>query len=280
MVRFFNKNLKAHSYSGDENIEDLIDSSLLFQLTELLAFHTRHFGECYNSKSAHLFQKLTIQLGITKPNDFWTKHSGTKKRMKDLFLSIELILESFHKLREAGTQEFFDDFIEDINDFFLINKIPLQVRYIEKNKEYYIEKIISEEISKKIGETLENFSEEEKVFEDFKDAIKKYSSGDYEGSIEKCCVSIEDYLCLLLDKQSCSSIDQFYKKVSNKLEIPKDLDDRFVKIISYIHKHRSPQNHGSIEKKEIEDEELVTEVIIGFTMTILNYLKKKNHNKT
>ena len=279
MVRFFNKNLKSHSNESEEKTLDIMSVEQLKQFSQLLTWHTRYFSEWSDKKLTHLLQKLTIQLGIDRPTEFWSALRSRKIRLKDLFLAIELILESFSDTLDSPNYSYyFLDFVNDLNEFFLINKIPLQIRYFPQKKEFYVEKIISPEISEKIKETLENFSEQEKVFEDFKEAIKKYSAGDYEGSIEKCCVSIEDYLCLILNKKSCHSIDSYYKEVSKKFKISSDLDNRLSNIISYIHNHRSPQNHGAIEKKEIKDEELVAEVIIGFTMTILNYLKKKNEN--
>jgi hypothetical protein len=276
MVRFFNKDLKSHSNENNEKILELMNVEQLKQFSQLLMWHTRYFSGWSHDKLTHLLQKLTIQLGIDRPTEFWPALHGRKTRLKDLFLTVELILESFSDTLGSGHSYYFTDFVKDTNDFFLINKIPLQIRFFSQKKEFYIEKIISPEVSEKIKETLENFSEQEKIFEDFKEAIKKYSSGDYEGAIEKCCVSIEDYLCLLLEKQTCSSVVQYYKDVSKKLKISDEINDRFVNIIHFIHNHRSPQNHGAIEKKEIQDEELISEIIIGFTMTILNYLKKKN----
>lgn len=275
MVRFMNKGLKSHNYHGDEKISDLLDVGCFAELMQLFTFHTRNFANYSPNGLTHLLQKLTIQQGITRPTDFSSVISMQHTRIKELFLTMEIILESFHKAK-GSFPEYFVDFIEDINDSFLIHKVPLQIRYIPQKEEFYVEKIISPEISEKIKETLENFSKEEKVFEDFKDAIKKYSGGDFESSIERCCVAIEDYLCVILDKKTCSSVDSYYKEVAKKLKIPNDLDNRFSNIIGYIHSHRSHPKHGSQKKKEIKDLELITEVIIQFTMVILNYLKKKN----
>lgn len=274
MVRYINKDLKAHKYQSDEKISDILDIPCFYELIQLFTFHTRDFGGYSHDKSVHLFQKLTIQQSITRPTDFENVISYQHTKLKELFLTLEIILESFHEVKDNSPHLL--DFIAEVNELFLIHKVPLQVRYFSEKEEFFVEKIISREVSEQIKKTLENFSEKEKVFEDFKEAIEKYSSGDYEGSIEKCCVSIEDYLCLLLEKQTCSSVVQYYKDVAKKLKISDEINDRFVNIIHFIHNHRSPQNHGAIEKKEIEDEELVSEIIIGFTMTILNYLKKKN----
>lgn len=277
MVRFINKGLKSHNYYGDEKISDLLNVGCFAELMQLFAFHTRNFANYSSNELTHLLQKLTIQQGITRPTDFSSVISMQHTRIKELFLTIEIILESFHKAK-GSFPEYFVDFVEDINDLFLIHKVSLQIRYIPQKEEFYVEKIISSEISERIKITLENFSKEEKVFEDFKEAIKQYSGGDYESSIERCCVTIEDYLCIILDKKTCPSIDSYYKKVAKKLEIPEDLENRFSNIISYIHNYRSSPRHGSQKKKEIEDLELVNEVIIQFTMAILNYLKNKNEN--
>jgi len=279
MVRFINKNLKAHSYSGNENVREIMDLVCLNDLADLFAFHLRDFGVKSNELS-HLLQKTTIQLGLNAPRELRSWIIKGSRLTKDVFLLMELILETYvnNKYLEKYESSYVLDFVNDVNEFFLIHKVPLQIRYFQ-NKKFYVEKIISPEISEKIKETLENFSKEEKVFEDFKDAIKKYNGGDYESSIEKCCVSIEDYLCIILDKKTCQNVDLYYKNVAKKLKIPSDLDNRFVNIISYIHSHRSHPKHGSQKKKEIEDLELVTEVIIQFTMIILNYLKKKNEKR-
>lgn len=277
MVRFFNKNLKSHYYEGGEKTSDLIEFNKLFQLTQLLTLHTRHFGSWSNDELIHLLQKLNVQLGINEPKDYWDVLYKQRTKLKDLFLTFELILESFSvTLKYQDHDSYFLDFVNDVNEFFLINKVPLQIRFLPQNNDYFVEKVISPEVSEKIKETLNAFSKEEKVFEDFKEAIKKYSAGDFEGSIEKCCVTIEDYLCILLEKGSCSKVNVYYNEVSKKLNIPSDLNDRFSNIINFIHKHRSPQNHGSIQKVKLPEPELTTEVIIQFTMVLLLYLKKKN----
>jgi len=276
MVRFINKDLKAHSHQEDESIEILMDKNCLRDLADLIIFHLEDFGG-KSGELAHLLKKTTIQLGIVTPRNLVSWLTNITRLTKEVFLLIELILESYanNKYLEKHESLYVIDFIEDINEFFLIHKIPLQIRYFKNKKEFYIEKIISEEVSQKIKETLEVFSSDSKIFEDFKDAVKKYSSGDYEGSIEKCCISIEDYLCMVLGKKTCSSVSSYYKDVAKKLKIPTDLNDRFVNIISYIHSHRSHPKHGSQEKKEVEDLELVAGVIIQFTMVVLIYLKKK-----
>ncbi len=274
MVRYINKDLKAHNYQNNEKISDMLDIPCFSELMQLFTFHTRDFGGYSHSKSIHLFQKLTIQQSITRPTGFGNALPYQHTKLKELFLTLEIVLESFHEVKNHSPH--FGDFIADVNELFLIHKIPLQIIYVSVKDEFFVEKIISSEVSEEIGKTLENFSKEEKVFEDFKNAIKEYSGGNYDDSIEKCCIAIEDYLCVILDKSHCQSVDKSYKEASTKLEIPQDLDEKLSKIIRYIHDYRSRPNHGSLEKKEVEDLELVNEVIIGFTMTILNYLKKKN----
>jgi len=279
MVRFINKDLKAHSYLSDEEISDVLDSDSFNELTTLLTLHVRHFGEYSHSKLAHLLQKLTIQLGITRPTDFNLILSSQRTTLKDLFLVLEIIMESFHSLWGVHS-EYPNDFVSDVNEFFLIHKIPLQIRYLPKmipeKSEYFVEKIINEEVSKRITITLDNISEHEKTFQDFKNSIKEFSVGNYPESIKLCCKSIEDYLCLILKKNSCSSIESYYKEASKKLNIPQDLNNRFDGLVKYIHKYRSIDSHGRLENIEVEDIELVNESIIQFTMSILNYLKKKN----
>ena len=275
MVRFINKNLKAHFYNKEEEIHELMENDSFNELTTLLTLHVKNLSNYSNSKLIHLLQKLKIQLGINKPVDFNFVLSSQRTRVKDLFLTLEIILETFHKIRQSSP-EYFDDFVDDINEFFLINKIPVQIRYFPKRTEFYMEKIISPEVSEKIKETLENFSDREKVFEDFKNAIKEFSSGNYPESIKLCCKSIEDYLCILLKKESCQSIASYYKQASKKLKIPDDLNSKFINLINYIHKYRSVDSHGRLENTEIKEIELVNETIIQFTMAILNYLKKKN----
>ena len=276
MVRFFNKNLKAHFNESNEKLSNFMDFDVRWKFIELLKFHLRNFGGKSDSDVVHLLQKTTIHLSITRPADL-DKWLNYPPKLKDFFLLIELILETYINSNKKWLEEnYIYDFINDLNEFFLINNIELQIRYFSQKKEFYVEKVISPEVSEQIKQTLENFSKESKIFEDFKESIKRFSSGDFEGSIEKCCVSIEDYLCIILGKQSCSSVDTYYKEASKKLNIPEDLDNRFSNIISYIHKYRSHPVHGAIEKKEIPEPELTTEAIIQFTMAILNYLKKKN----
>lgn len=276
MVRFINKDLKAHSYVKEEKVSQVIPDRIFSDIADLLKFHLKDFGNKSPSELIHLLKKTTILLSLESPRelDYWICKDN--RSIKDFFLLIELILESYIKNKYSLTENYILDFIQDVNEFFLIHGVPLQIRYFLNKNEFYIEKIISEEVSNKIMKTLSNFSKETKVFEDFKTSIKRFSIGDHEGAIESCCVAIEDYLCILLKKDTCQSIDIYYKGVAKKLKIPSDLNDRFTNLINYIHKHRSPQNHGALEKKEVEDLELVSETIIQFTMAILNYLKKKS----
>jgi hypothetical protein len=278
MVRFINKSLKSHSYDEEEKIGSIINLSTLITFSELIAFHLRDFGGKTDSGLVQILQKTTIQLNLTSPRDLSYWMSNDNRLTKEVFLLLEIILETYveNEYLNKYVPNYITEFVEDVNDLFLIHKVPLQIRYFGTTKEFYVEKIISSEVSKKIKETLENFSDKEKVFEDFKNAIKKYSAGDYSGAIESCCVSIEDYLCILLEKKSCSSVESYYTQVSKKLKIPEDLDNRFSNLINYIHKYRSQPNHGAIEKKELSEPELTSETIIQFTMSILNYLKKKS----
>jgi hypothetical protein len=277
MVRYINKDLKAHSCVVRENVSSMISFSIRFDLAKLLAFHLGDFGvNKSRDQLAHLLQKTTIQLGLESISELESWTLKDNRTIKELFLLIEIIMETYVDNRSWLGVRYTNDFVQDLNEFFLVNGIGLQLRYFSEKNEFYIEKIISPEVSEEIKKTLDNFSREEKVFEDFKDAIKLFSSGSFEESIEKCCVSIEDYLCVLLGKESCPSVESYYVEVSKKLKIPRDLDDRFSNIIKYIHKYRSPQNHGAIEKKELPEPELTSTTIIQFTMAILNYLKKKN----
>ena len=277
MVRYINKDLKAHSCVVRENVSYMISFSIRFDLAKLLAFHLGDFGvNKSRDQLAHLLQKTTIQLGLESISELESWTLKDNRTIKELFLLIEIIMETYVDNRSWLGVRYTNDFVQDLNEFFLVNGIGLQLRYFSEKNEFYIEKIISPEVSEEIKKTLDNFSREEKVFEDFKDAIKLFSSGSFEESIEKCCVSIEDYLCVLLGKESCPSVESYYVEVSKKLKIPRDLDDRFSNIIKYIHKYRSPQNHGAIEKKELPEPELTSTTIIQFTMAILNYLKKKN----
>jgi len=282
MVRFINKDLKAHSYKGEENISDIMDVSTLFELSELLIFHLRDCGGKSNSLLVNLLQKTTIHLGLTAPRDLNDWMCNKFRKTKEVFLLLELILESYSKNDYLNNNEpnYLKDFIEDINEFFLIHKVALQIRKLSEKKEFIVEKIISEEVSKMITATLNNISEHEKTFQDFKNSIKEFSVGNYPESIKLCCKSIEDYLCLILKKSSCSSVESYYKEASKKLKIPQDLDNRFDSLIKYIHKYRSIDSHGRLENIEVEDIELVNESIIQFTMSILNYLKKKNEIQT
>lgn len=280
MVRFINKDLKAHNYKKDEFASEVIPLNVLPSFADLLKFHLRDF-EGKTGRLAHLLQKTTIQLGLTAPRDldWWICEKWRLSR--DIFLLIELILETYvkDKYLESSEKTYITDFIQDVNEFFLIHGAPLQVRYLPnllpKKSEFYVEKIISEEVSERITETLENISEHEKTFQDFKNSIKEFSVGNYPESIKLACKSLEDYLCLILGKNSCPSVESYYKQTSKKLKIPQDLDNRFDSLIKYIHKYRSIDSHGRLANVEVEDIELVNETIIQFTMVILNYLKKK-----
>lgn len=272
-----NKSLKAHTYEESEMLSNFLDHKDQRKLINLLNFHLKDFTDKKSTDDTiNLYRKLYIHFRVNPKEGLnnWLDR-GTPK-LKEVFLLIELILETYvHCNRTWLPNEYLLDFVDDVNDFFLINKMPFHLRYSNLKKEFFVEKIISPEVSEEIKKTLENFSGQEKVFKDFKEAIKSYSSGDYERAIEKCCISIEDYLCVILDKQTCQSVDAYYKEVSKKFNISADLDNRFSNIVSFIHKYRSHQNHGAIEKKEIPEPELTTQVVIQFTMIILNYLKKK-----
>ncbi len=280
MVRFINKNLKAHNYSSEEKANEIMSAKCLQELADLITFHLRDF-EGKTRRLAHLLQKTTIQLKLDSPARLKLWISNTSRQTKDIFLLIELILETYvnNKYLEKNESSYILDFINDVNETFLLNQVPLQIRYFPDKKEFHVEKIISPEVSEKIRETFENFVENKKVFEDFKKSIKEFSSGNYPESIKLCCKSIEDYLCVLLDKKSCQSVVSYYKEVSKKLKIPEDLNSKFIGLINYIHKHRSMDSHGRLENVKVEDIELVNETIIQFTIVILNYLKKKNKNK-
>lgn len=280
MVRFINKNLKSHYYPEGENVSDIIDIGTLFELSELLTFHLRDYGGKSRGLT-HLLQKTTIQLQLTTPRDLNDWICNKFRRTKEFFLLIELILESYSNNEYLNKNEktYLMDFIEDINEFFLIHKIPLQIRKILGENEFIIEKVISEKVSQKIGETLKNISEHDKTFKDFKNSIKEFSSGNYPESIKLCCKSLEDYFCLILGKESCRSVEIYYKEISKKYNIAEDLNNRFENLIKYIHKHRSIDSHGRLESVEVRDLELVSETIIQFTMVILNYLKKKKEKE-
>ncbi len=278
MVRFVNKDLKAHGHLGEEKLSNFMDRDTQYSFIQLLKFHLRNFGQKSPFNLTHLLQKTTIHIDITAPGDLnrWMEYNPSTKKV---FLLLELILEQYKETNKMiPFKEYSVDFVNDINEFFIIHGVQLQIRFFPDTFEFYVEKIISEEVSQKIKEVFENFSKEEKVFQDFKKAIKKFSLGDYENSIESCCVTLEDYFCIILRKNSCPSVESYYKEISKKLKIPGDLDNRFSNIISYIHKHRSVPKHGSIIKKEFEDLELINEVIIQFTIIILIYLKKKYEN--
>lgn len=271
MVRFINKNLKAHLQEDSQKILEVIDPKSLDQLSKLLIMHLRYYNGI--TSSAHLLQKLTIECNITRPTDI-SFVTLRRRSLKELFLIIEIILESFQKTWWENGQHF-KDFVDDVNNFFMTRKIGLQIRYVSKKKEFYIEKVISPEISEKVKETLENFSREDKIFDDFKKAMVNFSSGNFNDSAKFCCKALEDYFCILLDKQTCSNVESFYKQVSKNLKIPNDINERFENIIKFIHKYRSYPLHGSKKEKKVDDPELLNEIIIQFTMIILNYIKKK-----
>ena len=120
----------------------------------------------------------------------------------------------------------------------MIEKIPFQLTYLKGTSDLFMEKIIDDVHSDKVRETLTKFSKYTKIHEDFKKSIIAYSSGDDKTAIESSCVAIEDYLCIILGKVSCSSIDSFYKEASKKLKIPIDVNERFKSMISFIHNYR------------------------------------------
>ena len=273
MVRYINKNLKAHNYKGDEEILDFISLNAFNRLTTLLTLHTKNLGQYSPNNLQHLLQKLSIQLNISDPASFDFVLSDKKTKLKDLFLLLEIILESL--LNFKHDESLFLDFINDFNEFFLINGVSFQIRYIPSKGEFYVERIINEEVSKKITETLDSISHHNTTFQDFKNSLKEFSVGNYSESIKLCCKSVENYLCLLLNKKSCSSIKDYYKKAAKKLEIPEDLNVKFNSLVNYIHKHRSIDSHGKIEEVRVDEIDLVNETIIIFTMAIINYLSKK-----
>ncbi len=279
MVRFINKNLKAHSHDGKELISDLIDISDLVEFSELLNFHLKDYGG-KSSDLTHLLKKTTIQLGVDAPHQLIDWICNKNRKSKEVFLLLELILESYSKNEYLNKNEntYLNDFIQDMNEFFLIHYIPLQIRKLPGEEGFFIEKIINEEVSERITKTLHQLSENEKTFQDFKNSIKEFSSGNYPESIKLCCKSLEDYFCLVLNKQSCQNVENYYKEISKKINISEDLNNRFENLVKYIHKHRSIDSHGRLENIDIPDLPLVNETIIQFTMSILNYIKKKREN--
>lgn len=276
MVRFVNKELKAHKFDSDEPISNFMDIETLVKFINLINLHLEDFGRRCGD-DVKIRQCFKIQIGIDSVGQV---SSNNYLFIKNIFLMIEIIIDNYliNDYLNHSKPEYCKEFVDDMNEFFIVNKIPLQIRFLDKD-DFFVEKIISEEVSQEVGKTFDNFSEHQKVFNDFKDAIKKYSVSEYPESIRKSCIAIEDYLCIILDKQSCNSIDSYYKKVARKLEIPDDLNNRFENIVNYIHKNRSVDNHGRIDDVEIEDIELVNQVIIQFTMSLLNYLKIKMRKK-
>lgn len=272
MVRFVNKNLKGHKKVNNELILDLMDIEILRNFIELIYLHLNDYGY-KNHNDIQIKKSLKVQIGTDKIELIG---SDQFPFVSSLFLIIEIIIDNYLKDPNLNRFEpnYFKEFIDDINDFFLIKKVPLQIKFLQGGK-FYVEKIIDENTSNQITKTLESFSDTQKVFNDFKDAIKSYSTGNNPESIRKCCISIEDYFCVILGKKSCNSVSSYYNYVSKKLGIPNDLDEKFKGIINYIHKYRSIDNHGRLEHSEVEDIELVNQVIIQFTMTILHYVKSK-----
>ena len=273
MVRFFNKSLRSHQSKDYNKISDLMSDETSLKLRELLKLHIKDFYSISPYEYEHLFEKLHVNIGINNLERF-DKIYDNDFNMKDLSLIFDLILESYIRnwWMDGG---YFIDFIDDINDFFIVEGISLQIRYIPNKREYFLEKIINDDVSKIIEKTLNKFEKEKKVFDDFKEVIKKFSIGEHKDSLRLCCIVLEDYFCVILNKDSCNNIEKYYKDVAKRLNINENLNNRFENIIRYIHRYRSIPSHGSKENKEIEDLELLDQTIIIFTMSILNYIKNK-----
>lgn len=265
-MRFFDKNLKSNYYKGSEKLIDISNQDSIYKMHRFLA---TYYGALVNSipnPSASLNKIFYVHYGYETYEIFESIETHTN--LKDFYF----IVENMAIYISTHFNDHLKDFTEELNDMFIIEKIPLQLISHHKTKSIFMEKVINESHSKEIIKTLDNFEHYDKIHKDFKKAIIAYSSGDYKGTYEKSCIAIEDYLCIILEKESCSSIDSEYKAIVKKLGIPQDIDERFKPMISYIHKYRSKPIHGAIKEHAPENPKLIGQVIIGFTMTILNYL--------
>src|SRR3989344_1526831 len=164
------------------------------------------------------------------------------------------------------------DLMSDETSLKLRELLKLHIKDFYSISPYEYEHLF-EKLHVNIG--LNKFEKEKKVFDDFKEVIKKFSIGEHKDSLRLCCIVLEDYFCVILNKDSCNNIEKYYKNVAKRLNINENLNNRFENIIKYIHKYRSIPSHGSKENKEIEDLELLNQTIIIFTMSILNYIKNK-----
>ncbi len=266
----YDKKTKALFYEGKEKIEDVLNGEQLDDLSRFLEVYFSKILE-YSNKIAELRHQFYMHFGNDNPQSVFKKLSYDIP-LRKLYLLIEIFSKFQFDIYRGYRFDYFKSFVHDINNFFMIEKIPLQLIYVKGSHDIFMEKIIDDVHSEKVKETLIAFSEYKKIHEDFKQAIVSYSSGDYPKSIEKCCIAIEDYLCVILGKETCPSIESYYNDASKKLKIPDDISVRFKPMISFIHSYRSKPLHGSTKSFNPENPHLIAQIVIGFTMTILNYL--------
>lgn len=265
----YDKKTKALFFEGKEKTQDILEPEQMNKLSRFLGIYfnkLRRFG----SEITELKEQFSMHFGIKDPMHVFEIINDIP--LKQLYLMIEIFAKVQLEIYKTNRHDLFILFVYDINNFFMIEKVPLQLIYVKKTADIFMEKVIDDVHSDKVKETLFQFDKYKKIHEDFKQAIVSYSSGDNKGAIEKSCIAIEDYLCVILDKKTCHSIDSDYKEAAKKLHIPDDVNGRFKSMISFIHKFRSKPVHGSKEKHDHENPRLIAQVVIGFTMVILNYL--------
>ena len=265
----YDKKTRSLFYEGKEQVLDLLTEEQCNKLTRFLVVH---FGKLtsYGGISQELKEQFFMHFGKGEPREAF--YGLYRKSLKDLYLIIEIFSKTLLKVYSKYQMDFFLDYQQDINNFFMIEKTPFQLIYLESTSDLFMEKIIDDVHSDEVKKILTIFSKYDKVHEDFKKSIIAHSSGDNKTAVESCCVAIEDYLCIILEKDSCSSIDSFYKEASKRLKIPVDINERFKLMISFIHGYRSKPLHGSSKVHDPKNPHLVAQIIIGFTMIILHYL--------
>lgn len=161
-------------------------------------------------------------------------------------------------------------FVKDLNQLLKINHLPL--RFIEGELIRLDSEFVENEILFKTGELLKVGSFD-KAYEDFNDARRRLSIGDYSGSIISSNNAMESFLKKLLNKKNDNQ-GSLKKELTKTGLIPEyfigfiDVFEGFLQSVFTIANKSS--RHGQIELPE--NRNMVDEPIAGFCLNLVGVL--------
>lgn len=194
----------------------------------------------------------------------------------------ELILDSIEFFYTYVIKDKKEDFVKGLNQLLKIDNQP--IRFIDGEFFRIDSEFIESEILFKTEKLLKTPSFD-KAHEDFIDARKRLSSGDYSGSIISANNAIESYLKKLLDKKNENQ--SYLKKSLSKSNLIPDYFTGFIDhfegfMQSIFTIANKTVRHGQIEKHN--DKNKVDEAIASFCLnlvgTLIVFIAERHLEKT